>query len=223
AGDNFDIAAFSQPSRQVGGDYYDFFPQSDGSLGMVVADISGKGVGAALLVSQLQAILKAEVRTRGSLHTMITKTNALITESTAPDRFATLVYAEFDPDTLELKYCNAGHNYPIIVRADGQIETLETGGLLLGVSGHAQYQTDQKTLGPGDLVLFYTDGLSEINDPQGNEFGEKRLTEFLTKNRHLSVEDLKNRLVREVSQFALGEIGFDDLTLVILKIKADSL
>ncbi|GAB4326859.1 MAG: hypothetical protein Kow0074_21780 [Candidatus Zixiibacteriota bacterium] len=219
SGDRFEVAAFSHPSRQVGGDYYDFFPHSDGSLGMVVADISGKGVGAALLVSQLQAILKAEVRARGSLETIITNTNALITESTAPDRFATLVYAEFHPDTLELNYCNAGHNYPLVVRADGTTETLETGGLLLGVSGQARYKTNKITLSPGDLVLFYTDGLSEINDPEGHEFGERRLTAFMKEHRHLPVDDLKNRLVREVSQFALGEIGFDDLTIVLLKIR----
>jgi len=218
-GESFSMAAFTHPSRQVGGDYYDFFPLPDDKLGIVIADISGKGVGAALLVTQLQAILRAEVRDRNSMTTVLSNTNVLITESTASDRFATLVYAEFDPVCGDLMYCNAGHNYPIVVRSDGRTETLETGGLVLGVSMVSRYETGATTLGMNDLVLFYTDGMTDVVNPDGEQYGEKRLSRFLVEHRHLGPEELKNKLVREVSQFSLGEIGFDDMTMVILKIR----
>jgi sigma-B regulation protein RsbU (phosphoserine phosphatase) len=217
-GANFSVAAFTHPSRQVGGDYYDFFYLPADCLGVVIADISGKGVGAALLVSQLQAILRAEVRDRNPIPTIIGNTNVLITESTSPERFATLFYAEFDPASRTLSYCNAGHNYPLVVRNDGQVETLETGGLIVGISKSARYTTGDVGLGMDDLVLLYTDGLADVQSPDGEQFGERRLTEFLVAHRHLAPEELKNKLVREVSQFSLGAIGFDDMTLVILKI-----
>lgn len=218
-GGNFSFAAFSHPSRQVGGDYYDFFPLPEGKLGIVIADISGKGVGAALLVSQLQAILRAEVRDRNPMSTILTNTNALITESTASDRFATLFYTEFDPENLTLTYCNAGHNYPIIIHRDGRIDHLETGGTVLGISAKTHYEIGDATLHEDDVVLFYTDGLADVVNPEGEQYGETRIMDFLASHRHLGPEELKNKLVRDVSQFSLGAIGFDDMTMVILKIR----
>jgi sigma-B regulation protein RsbU (phosphoserine phosphatase) len=167
----------------------------------------------------LQAILRAEVRDRNTMTTILTNTNVLITESTAPDRFATLVYAEFDPARCHMTYCNAGHNYPIVVRGDGQMETLETGGLILGVSPVARYETGEVHLRMDDVVLFYTDGLADLVNPEGEQFGEKRIARFLREHRRLGPEELKNKLVREVSQFSLGAIGFDDMTMVVLKIR----
>jgi len=188
-------------------------------LGIVIADISGKGIGAALLVSQLQAILRAEVRNRNPMTTILTNTNVLITESTSPDRFATLFYAEFDPVRCHLTYCNAGHNYPIVIHRDGQMETLETGGLVLGISTGAHYETGETTLRMDDVVLLYTDGLADVVNPEDEQYGETRIERFLLEHRHLGPEELKNKLVRDVSQFSLGAIGFDDMTMVILKIR----
>ena len=216
-GDTYRVAAFAHPSRQVGGDYYDFFDLPEGLLGIVIADVSGKGMGAALLVSQLQAFLKAGVRSRLPIPSVMANTNVLVHESTSADRFATLVYAELDPVTNNLVYSNAGHNYPILVRRDGQCELLDCGGLVLGVMPSVHYETGAVTLQNEDLLFFYTDGLSELQSPEGEEFGEARLIGFLKDNRHLDPEELKNRLVREVTRFALGAIGFDDLTVVVLK------
>lgn len=218
-GETFSIAAFCHPSRQVGGDYYDFFHLPQNQLGIVIADISGKGVGAALLVSQLQAILRAEVRDRNPMNTILTNTNVLITESTASDRFATLFYAEFDPEGYHLEYCNAGHNYPIVIHSDGQMEFLETGGTVLGISTRSQYDIGEITLRMDDVVLFYTDGLTDVINPEGEQYGERRIKRFLVDNRRLGPEELKNKLVRDVSQFSLGAIGFDDMTMVILKLR----
>lgn len=216
-GDTYRVAAFAHPSRQVGGDYYDFFDLPEGQLGIVIADVSGKGMGAALLVSQLQAFLKAGVRSRLPIPSVMANTNVLVHESTSAERFATLVYAELDPATCNLVYSNAGHNHPILVRRDGRCEMLDCGGLVLGVMPSVHYETGAVTLQMEDLLLFYTDGLSELQNPDGEEYGEARLIRFLKDNRHLDPEELKNRLVREVTRFALGDIGFDDLTMVVLK------
>ncbi|HUU44837.1 MAG TPA: SpoIIE family protein phosphatase [Acidobacteriota bacterium] len=217
-GPTYQVAAFAQPSRQVGGDYYDFFFLSGGRLGIVIADVSGKGLGAALLVSQLQAFLKSELRTPRRVCEYVTNTNALVVESTATDQFATLVYAEFDPETRVLEYTNAGHNYPIVVRSDGSPAYLDQGGLVLGAFQSATYVTGRVTLDPDDVVLFYTDGLSDLEDHRGNDFGDARILQFLRDKRHLPAEALKNELVREATEFSRGELGFDDLTMVILKV-----
>jgi sigma-B regulation protein RsbU (phosphoserine phosphatase) len=174
-------------------------------------------MGAALLVSQLQAFLKAGVRSRLPIPSVMANTNVLVHESTSPERFATLVYAELDTASRTLVYSNAGHNYPILIRGDGRCELLDCGGLVLGVMPSVHYDTGDVVLERDDVLLFYTDGLSELQDPNGEEYGEARLIRFIKDNRHLDPEELKNRLIREVTRFALGAIGFDDLTMVILK------
>jgi len=218
-GSGFTVASFAHPSRQVGGDYYDYFQRPHKRLGMVIADVSGKGVPAALLVSQLQAILRAELRTDKSLPDIIGAVNQIVTESTSPEKFATLFYADWDPATQEFTYVNAGHNYPMVVRRDATYTDLITGGLILGFMPHAHFEDARIQLGPGDVVLLYTDGLSELQNPAGEEYGEKRLRRFLTENRHLSAGAIKNKLIRDANRFALGQIGFDDLTLIILKLE----
>ncbi|MEW5702932.1 MAG: GAF domain-containing SpoIIE family protein phosphatase [Candidatus Zixiibacteriota bacterium] len=216
-GPDYHVAAFTQPSRQVGGDYYDFFPSPDGRLGLVIADVSGKGLGAALLVSQLQAILKSEVRGKRSLRECVANANVLIAEATSPEQFATLVYAEFDPKTRVLSYTNAGHNYPILVRADGRHEHLDSGGLVLGVLRHAVYEVGQVHLQQQDTVFFYTDGLCDLQNPAGDDFGERRILELVRDHRHLTADGLKDEVVRQVTAFAAGERGGDDLTVMVLK------
>ncbi len=219
AGPGYALSSFAHPSRQVGGDYYDYFERPDGKIGMVVADVSGKGVPAALLVSQLQAILRAEVRMDKPLPAIISTVNQIVTETTSPEKFATLFYADWDPGRRRLTYVNAGHNYPIVVRRGGTCHDLKAGGLVLGVLADATYEQAQMELDPGDVVLIYTDGLSELHNPAGEEFGEERLQRFLIDNRHLPVEAIKNKLIRDASRFALGELGFDDLTIIILKLE----
>jgi sigma-B regulation protein RsbU (phosphoserine phosphatase) len=221
-GPAFQVAAFAQPSRQVGGDYHDFFELPGGRLGIVIADVSGKGLGAALLVSQLQAFLKSEVRSHRRVVDYVCNANALVVESTASDQFATMVYAELDPATGILEYSNAGHNYPIVVKPDGSHYALDRGGLVLGAFRSAQYDTGQVCLEPDDVVLFYTDGLSDLEDHHGNDFGEDRILSLVKENRQMSAEGLKNELVSEATEFSRGELGFDDLTMVVLKTLGES-
>lgn len=217
-GETFQLAAFTQSSRQVGGDYYDFFELPPNRLGMVVADVSGKGLGAALLVSQLQAILRAEVRHARNIAELVANANTLLAGSTAADQYATLVYAEYNTATGMLAYSNAGHNYPIVARADGSTERLISGGLILGAFEEAVYEVGQLQLGVNDTVLFFTDGLSDLEDRRGNDFGEPRILEVLRANRHLSAEGIRNEFVREAMEFSKGQLGFDDLTLVVMKV-----
>jgi len=219
SGPEYSISSFAHSSRQVGGDYFDYFDRAGGQIGLVIADVAGKGVPAALLVSQLQAILRSEVRTTKSLPQIISAVNQIITESVSSETFATMFYADWNPATGQLTYVNAGHNYPIVVRRDGTGDTLQIGGLVLGVIANTQFEQSDIKLMPGDVVLFYTDGLTELNNPAGQEYGEERLLRFLTENRHLSAETIKNKLVRDANRFALGEIGFDDLTFMVLKIE----
>ena len=214
---HFEIAAFTQPSRQVGGDYYDFFLLPDGCLGIVIADVSGKGLGAALLVSQIQAILKAEVRHQRRLAQAIASTNAFVSEITSAEQFATMVYAEYNHTTRELTYTNAGHNQPMLVRRDGTHERLDCGGLVLGVLPAATYEVATVRLHPGDTIFFFTDGLSDLESPSGADFGEDRALDLVVKHRGLAADALAREIVREATSFSAGDLGFDDLTIVVFR------
>lgn len=214
---HFEIAAFTQPSRQVGGDYYDFFLLPDGCLGIVIADVSGKGLGAALLVSQIQAILKAEVRHQRVIAQAISNTNAFVSEITAAEQFATMVYAEYNAETRELTYTNAGHNHPMLVRHDGRHERLDRGGLVLGVMPAVSYEVARLRLEPGDTILFFTDGLSDLASPTGEDFGEDRALDLVLRHRALPADALTREIVREATTFSSGDLGFDDLTMVIFR------
>jgi serine phosphatase RsbU (regulator of sigma subunit) len=217
-GDDFEFAAFTEPARDVGGDYFDFLSADKETIGVVVADASGKGMPAALLVSQLQATLRSEVRFRQSLSQMIASANYLVATSTSPEKFVTLFYAEFDPKNLTLYYCNAGHNYPFVVRRDGSTAFLNTGGLLIGAFMRAKYECERFQLTPGDTVFFYTDGLNEAHDRDGEEYGEERLLEFVRRRRELSPRELTKSIISEVRNFAAGKAAEDDMTVIVLKI-----
>ncbi len=214
---NFKFAAFIEPSRQVGGDFYDFIPISDGRFGVVIADASGKGVPAALLIARMQAVLQSEAKTGKDLSQIITSVNRFIFESTSADRFATAFYCEIDDKNRKLYYCNAGHNYPILVHKDGTIETLEKGGLLLGVFNDSKYEMAQADMAPGDLLLLYTDGINEAKDKDDKEFGEHRLIQVVKEFRSHPSEIICSNIVKNVKQYAAGIEDMDDMTLVVIK------
>jgi len=216
-GKAFELSAFTQPAYQVGGDYYDFLERSDGSLGVAIADASGKGVPAALMVSLLHAFLRAMMKNKFEPSETISNINQLISSSVSEGRFATMFYGEFNPLTRKLSYCNAGHNYPIVIRKDQKVEFLKTGGLILGAFPEATYQMGQVEFEPEDLVFFYSDGLTENFNEKMEMFGEDRLLELLLENRKLSCEKLKERIIKEVEDFAQGVSLYDDFTIVILK------
>lgn len=218
---NFEFAAFTEPSRQVGGDFYDFIAIGDDRLGMVVADASGKGVAAALLIARMQAVMQSEVKFGKRVDEMMASVNRFISESTSQDRFATCVFLELDHAARELRYCNAGHNYPLLIRKNGEVEFLSTGGLLLGAFGDASYEVGSTVMHPGDLLAVYTDGVTEAMDGDNNEYGETRLVEELTKIREFPAEIVCSRVIKDVKQFAAGIGDMDDMTLVVVRAQED--
>lgn len=215
----FELAGHNIPSKEVGGDYYDFFLLQDNSVGIAIGDISGKGVPAALLMSNLQAALRITALEFSEPYKVLSKVNSHITKTTSPEKFATFFYGIFNPETLIFKYTNAGHNYPVLVKKTGEIELLTQGGIIIGVIENAEYESADISLERGDSLVLYTDGVTEAMDPDGNEFGEKKLTEILRNNSDFSALDIINNILEEVSTFTNGNYFSDDLTLVVLKIR----
>jgi sigma-B regulation protein RsbU (phosphoserine phosphatase) len=202
----------------VGGDYYDYLVPGDGRLCLVVGDVTGKGVPAALMMARVQAIMHTEAQSSKEVEKMVSNLNRLLLQSGAQNRYVTFFLGELDTETLSFKYCNAGHNYPILIREDGSILFLETGGLILGAFEEATYSSGQLDLKPNDLLVLYTDGITEALNPQEQEFGEKRLLETLSRLKHLHPEALKEQLISEVRSYIQGVPQYDDMTLMVLKV-----
>ncbi|MFQ6092338.1 MAG: PP2C family protein-serine/threonine phosphatase [bacterium] len=214
----YDIAGMYVPSTQVGGDYYDYIPCGDGRLGIAIGDVTGHGTPAALLMSTLQAGLRAQVETTRSVSELMSRLNSMLCRSTTPETFATLFFGLLDTDQGHLRFSNAGHNYPVWVNARGEIRHFEKGGLLLGMMENIQYQEDEVKLSPGDVVVFYTDGVTEADDASGDMFGEQRLEQIVKGDAWSSAEDLLRKIFREVEQFSGRTTYEDDITLVVLKV-----
>lgn len=216
---NFDFAAFIEPSRQVGGDYYDFIPMGNERTGIVIADASGKGVPAALFMARMQVMIQSEVKFGKRLEEMMFSINNSLSVSSSGERFATCFYGEIDDNEKRLYYCNAGHNYPILVRKNGSVESLKKGGLILGAFPRERYETGEVLFKPGDVLVLYTDGLSEAMDDNNIEFGEQRLTDYIVKFRVHPAEVISSMIVKSVKQFASGINDLDDMTLVVIRAK----
>jgi serine phosphatase RsbU (regulator of sigma subunit) len=217
-GEFFEFSAFTQPARQVGGDYYDFLMTEEGRIGIAIADATGKGIPAAMLISLVHASLRAEVKNRLCPSRVMTNVNQLIFSSTSSEKFATMFYGELDPTQRKLTYSNAGHNYPVVVHQDGRIEFLDTGGMLLGAFENSLYERGEMLLEKNDTVFFYSDGLTENFNEREEEFGEKRLLDLLLQNRSLDPERLKEKIIEEANSFTGGIPPYDDFTILILKI-----
>ena len=218
ASETFQISADSIPSRMIGGDFYDFIPRGNGSFGMVIADASGKGMPAALLVAQIQAMMRAEVRNSDDIARAIANVNHSVAELTSAEKFATLFYGEFDPASGRFRYANAGHNYPLLVRSDGTCEYLTQGGILIGAFGGAEYENGVTYLKENDLLFFYTDGLSEAMNEREEEFGEKRIEDFVIKARNLTPREIVEGVLEEMRKFDATDPPRDDTTIIALKI-----
>jgi len=217
-GEFFEFSAFIQPARQVGGDYYDFLISEEGRVGVAIADATGKGIPAAMLISLVQASLRAEVKNRLSPSQVMANINQLIFSSTSSEKFATMFYGELDPAKRKLIYCNAGHNYPVVIHPDGRAEFLDTGGMMLGAFQEALYERGEVLLQRNDTIFFYSDGLTENFNDKDEEFGEKRLLDLLLRNRFLDPEGLKEKVIEEATNFTGGIPPYDDFTIVVLRI-----
>ncbi|MBO0797823.1 MAG: fused response regulator/phosphatase, partial [Blastocatellia bacterium] len=219
-----EISAFWRPARVVSGDYFDVQKYGDNEAALCIADVMGKGMPAALLMSNIQAAVKSLAhecrRPSGSATDLLCKQiNHLICNNVDEGKFITFFYCSFDTRTRKLSYTNAGHHAPILVRRGGEIIRLSAGGPVLGLIPDFSYEVDEVELMPGDRLVLYTDGLTEARDLADEEFGEERLLEILHSSRELGAPDIQWRIVKAVDVFSRGETG-DDATLIVLAIDA---
>jgi serine phosphatase RsbU (regulator of sigma subunit) len=214
----WDMTGVSFPCREIGGDYYDFIPRSrDSRLVVAVGDVSGKGTGAALLMSSLHAAVRAQSQTRSTISEVMTDINRYIYENSPPNKYLTLFYGELDPDTGALIYSNGGHNTPMLVRPSGEIVQLDKGGLPIGLMQDATYQEDVVGFQPGDVLVIYSDGITESVNDRDEEFGETRLIEVVRHNLNRSVSGIRDRIDEALSRFVGTTAPVDDMTLMIIK------
>lgn len=269
---SLELSGFCQPAREVGGDYYDFLTLDDGQIGVAVADVAGKGISAALLMSTVQASLRSQaIAARGTLSDLVSTMNRLMYRSTGAESYATFFYAQFDEVTRCLTYVNAGHNPPFLVRtgaceefrldaepcvaralrASNSVMRVEAGttastvaavlerptvgekavgdtqlcmrltggGPVIGVFRSCLYEQETVQLQSGDVLLAFTDGVTEAFNPEGEEFGEERLEELLRASARMSAEEVRDQVVLSVRDWCAGAPQHDDLTFIVLKVK----
>ena len=220
---DIDLAGYNAPCRTVGGDYYDFIPYPDGRVALLVGDVAGKGMPAALLMSSLQARVQVLFDEPEDLAKRVTRLNRIITSNCPANRFISFFIAVLDPKTGELTYVNAGHNPPLLVRERGSVETLQSTGLILGILPAAQYEQKTCHLEPGDLVVLFSDGVTEASRADvDEEFGEERLANALTELRHERSQSIIESVNRKLQEFTGGGVPADDITLVVAKRSTDS-
>lgn len=215
--ENYDLIGISFPCFEIGGDYFDFVRLENGEIGIALADVSGKGLDAAMLMSCLHASLRAQALARPAVSGIIAAVNRYLYESTPPNKFVTIFYGQLDPQRHLLAYTNAGHNPPVLVRSDGRVECLEAGGIPVGILADAAYNEKQLSFEPGDVLVIYSDGVIESTSERGEEFGVERLLEVIRKNRHLEALKIRDRIEEAISRFAGKARQADDVTLVIVK------
>jgi sigma-B regulation protein RsbU (phosphoserine phosphatase) len=212
----FEVAAESHPCYQVGGDYYDFIPLPGGRLALTIADVSGKGSPASILMASVHASLRALAGSTTPA-ALLARLNRFLYESTQANKYVTLFYAELDPETHRLAYVNAGHVPPVLVGRDGGVRRLTEGGAALGLLDEVAYEAGEVRLEPGDLVAMVTDGATEALSPAGEEFGDLRVEETLRGAAGGTAADAVSSLLAAVTEWA-GTAGCsDDLTVLMLK------
>jgi len=213
-----DLAGYNAACRTVGGDYYDFISYPDGRVAMLVGDVAGKGMPAALLMSSLQARVQVLFDDPTNLAALVTRLNRIITTNCPTNRFISFFIAILDPKTNELAYVNAGHNPPLLVRRDGSLQKLEGTGLILGILPIAKYEQQTCLLEPGDVVVLFSDGVTEATRPDvDEEFGEDRLAQALAELKDESAQAIIEAINQRVVEFTKGAPPADDITLVVAK------
>jgi phosphoserine phosphatase RsbU/P len=218
----YELQGISFPCYEIGGDYYDFIQRDNGRLVIALGDVSGKGTAAALLMSSLHAAIHAQANSHDSLVDTISAVNRYLADNIPSNRFVTLFCAELDPESGALSFLNAGHNPPLIVHAAGTVEQLASGGLPLGIKRDADYREGRTQLQPGDVMVIYSDGVTEAQSPTGEEFGPTRLYEVVSRNVEASAAGLRDRIESALTKFAQGTRAGDDITLVIVKRQAEA-
>ncbi len=214
----YDLAVLNEPCYEVGGDYYDFLALGPNTLLVVVADVEGKGVSSAMIMSNLQATLRALVMHLHSLEVITLSLNEMILADTRSEKFLSCFLGLIDTRRHGLHYINAGHIPPVVVRRSGEVIPLEEGGMVIGLFNTVQYERGSLELMPGDIMLCCTDGIIEACNKEHQEFGCERLVELVQRNAHLSARELVELVGREVTEFSKGGGHVDDKVLVVVKV-----
>jgi len=217
------------PARSIGGDYYDFIPVGDQQIGIALADVSGKGVAAALIMAAVQASLRV-LSSEGniSLPRLAARLNQFLYQSTPANKYATFFYAQLDAERRELRYVNAGHNPPYLVRASQsqgsddaaalEIHELSAGGAVVGMFPTLSYEEASINLRSGDLLVAFTDGVTEAQNPREEEFGEERLKALVRRLASLPASEISARISSELKEWISDAPQYDDLTFVVMKV-----
>ncbi|MEJ7709632.1 MAG: GAF domain-containing SpoIIE family protein phosphatase [Pyrinomonadaceae bacterium] len=216
--DGLDIAGINVPSQGIGGDYFDFLQVADGHFGVIVADVVGKGVPAALIMASFRAFLRSEIRNNYAIKTIFAKVNNLLKETLRDNQFVSAFYGVLDLKRHRLTYSNAGHPAPLLIRRNVRPKSLTSGGPVLGILEGVNYKEKFIDLLPGDLVLLYTDGLSEAQNDSGEMFGSERIEQILRDQGHLSAQALCGALYAEAASFSGAHLPEDDTTIVVIKV-----
>jgi sigma-B regulation protein RsbU (phosphoserine phosphatase) len=213
----YEIAAAWQSARVVGGDYFDVLPFDGEMCGLCIADVAGKGLPAALLMSNLQAAVRGLASPSLAPEDLCSRLNALLCRNIASDRFVTLFYAQLDGASRQLRYVSAGHNPPFVVRRDGSHERLRQGGIVLGIFANQTFKSDVTQLQSGDRLVLYTDGVTEACNSEDEEFGEDRLLQVLQENAAAPAVEIQKKILQSVAQFSHGAWQ-DDATLLVVAV-----
>jgi len=214
--DGYEVRGMTRPCYEIGGDYYDYLWRGDGRLALVVADVSGKGVGAALLMAVFQASLRTLASGDADPVALVTRLNRAMVENSPDSKFVTVFYAELDPARHTLDYVNAGHNPPLCF-CGGALRRLEPTGPVVGLLPDAAYRSERVALQPGELLTLYTDGITECADTGEREFGEERLASLVAEHGGRPLDELSRRLLAALAEFSLGAPRQDDTTLILLR------
>jgi sigma-B regulation protein RsbU (phosphoserine phosphatase) len=209
------------PVREIGGDYYDLIPLDRGRLAVAIGDVMGKGVPAALLAANLKACLRAQVQASETApEEMIARVNRLFWEVTPKGLFASLFFGVLDPEAGVMDYVNAGHEHPFVVGTGGALLDLAEGGTVLGLLEKTQYGRGQAPLGRGDMIVFFSDGLTDRTSPVGEMFGVERLKEAAARSRGDAARIALYSLLGEVQGFSGGLPAEDDVTLIVTRVRS---
>ena len=213
----YECAATALPAREVAGDLYDFIRLGPTQLAVSVGDVSGKGLPAALLMAHIQASVRDVAHEAADAGTCVTRLNARLCASTAPEKFVTMVYGIFDTEHHTFRYCNAGHNPPYLVSAEGQLRQLDAGGTLLGIIDGMEYSEETVSLAAGEMLVLYTDGISEATNAQKELLGDDRLMEICTENRGRSAGAVRDAILSAVAHHQGAEPAADDMTVLVIR------
>ena len=213
----YDIAGRSLPARMVGGDYFDFVPIDKKKLVFCLGDVSGKGLPAAMLMAKLQATLRGQIASGASPKVWTRNSNKLLHESTTPEKFMTLFFGLLDSSHNKLCYCNAGHDHPYLITRDKELRRLKTGGIILSIMDDYPYDEETVQLSVGDILVIYSDGITEALNSRKQQFGEKRLLKVIQKRKNHSANEVIDAVFESVGNHILTYPQYDDMTMIVIK------